>query len=46
MKTSKVNKLNRSESYDIVSALSHILSRYNKHSRSGAGSDFSTFKAA
>lgn len=40
MKTSKTNKLNRSESYDIESALSHILARYSKHSHAGAGNDF------
>ena len=40
METSKFNKLTLSESYDIESALSHILSRYNKRSHAGAGSDF------
>lgn len=40
MKTSKINKLNYSESLEIESALSHILARYNKHSHAGAGNDF------
>lgn len=40
METSKINKLNRSESYDIECALSHILARYSKHSRPVANSDY------
>ena len=40
METSKINKLNFSESYEIECALSHILARYNKHSRPVADSDY------
>ena len=40
METSNINKLNCSESYEIERALSHILARYNKHSRPIADSDY------
>lgn len=40
METNNINKLNCSESYEIECALSHILARYNKHSRPVADSDY------
>lgn len=40
METTKINKLNCSESYDIECALSHILARYNTHSRPVVDSDY------
>lgn len=36
----KISKLNRSESYDIERAISHILARYSKHSSPIGISDY------